>query len=178
MSRIGKRILKIKDNLNLSLDDDKLIVKGPKGELELIIPKGLTVQIEDQTVKVLRKNDNLKALHGVINSLINNMIIGVSDGFTKNLEIVGVGYRFYLKDKTLTINAGFSHPVLIQIPDNLEIEGISNNEIIIKGIDKQAVGELAAKIRKVRPPEPYKGKGIRYKGEFIRRKEGKKASKM
>lgn len=178
MSRIGKRKLTIKDNIDLKIDADKLTVKGPKGELELIIPKGITIQIEDQTVTVLRNTDQDKALHGVINSLLNNMMIGVSDGFTKSLEIVGVGYRFHIKEKSLIINAGFSHSVEVLIPDHLQVEGVSNNEIIIKGIDKQAVGEFAAKIKKIRPPEPYKGKGIRYKGEFVRRKEGKKASKM
>lgn len=177
MSRIGKRILTIKDNIDLNLNNDELTVKGPKGELKLIIPKGIIVQIDDQKVTVLRKGDD-KALHGVINSLINNMMIGVNDGFSKNLEIVGVGYRFFIKENKLIINAGFSHSVEVLIPNYLQIEGVSNNEIIIKGIDKQAVGEFAAKIRKIRPPEPYKGKGIRYKGEFVRRKEGKKASKV
>ena len=133
--------------------------------------------VNEKELTVERKNDNFKSIHGTINSLINNMIIGVTEGYEKGLEIVGVGYRFQLKDKKLIINAGFSHPVEINIPNDIQVESISNTEIVIKGIDKQLVGEFAANVRKVKKPEPYKGKGIRYKGEVVRRKEGKKAIK-
>ncbi|MDD2490249.1 MAG: 50S ribosomal protein L6, partial [Bacilli bacterium] len=151
----------------------------PKGELILNIPDNIKIKIEEQALTVERQNDLMatKAIHGTINSHIFNMIKGVSEGYEKGLEIVGVGYRFQLKDKKIIINAGYSHPVDINIPVNITVESISNTEIVIKGIDKQAVGEFAAQIRKIRKPEPYKGKGIRYKGEQIRRKEGKKAAK-
>ena len=123
-----------------------------------------------------RQNENAKAMHGTMNALINNMIIGVTKGYEKNLEIIGVGYRFNVQGKKLVISAGYSHPVEIQIPEGLTVESSSNTEITVKGIDKVLVGEFAANIRKVRPPEPYKGKGIRYKDEHVRRKEGKKAA--
>jgi len=179
MSRIGNRILTIPENVTVELDNYTLTVKGPKGELTLNIPNNVIVKIEDKEITVERENEQIKskALHGTVNALIANMLEGVSDGYQKGLEIVGVGYRFNVQGTKLVISAGYSHPVSLDVPSNLTIEGINNTEIVIKGIDKQAVGEFAANIRKVRKPEPYKGKGIRYKGEHIRRKEGKKASK-
>ncbi|MDD3048901.1 MAG: 50S ribosomal protein L6 [Bacilli bacterium] len=179
MSRIGNRKLLIPEGVTVELDSNVLTVKGHKGQLLLNIPTNVIVKIEDNELTVERKNEQIKSkqIHGTINALISNMMEGVSKGYEKGLEIVGVGYRFQVKDKTLVINAGYSHQVEIRIPDVLKLESISNTEIVIKGIDKQAVGELAAEIRKVREPEPYKGKGIRYKNEKIRRKEGKKASK-
>ena len=179
MSRIGKRVLTIPENVDIEFNDNVLTVKGRKGELTLNIPLNVVVNIESEPLTVDRQKDDIKSkqLHGTINSLIDNMINGVSKGFEKGLEIVGVGYRFQVKDKKLVVNAGYSHPVEINIPMSLQVEGISNTEIVVKGIDKQEVGEFAANVRKVRKPEPYKGKGIRYKGEQIRRKEGKKASK-
>ncbi|MGI6329318.1 MAG: 50S ribosomal protein L6 [Bacilli bacterium] len=178
MSRIGKRTLIIPEQVMVLLNQDKVIVKGPKGELSLHLPKEIIVKKEDNnlTVTIKEEQKQLKAIHGTINSLIKNMIDGVYTGFSKGLEIVGVGYRFQVKDQVIVINAGFSHPLEIKIPNSLTVESISNTEIIIKGINKEEVGEFAAKIRKVRKPEPYKGKGIRYKGEVIRHKEGKKAS--
>lgn len=179
MSRIGNRILTIPENVTVELNNRTLTVKGPKGELALDIPNNVIVKIEEKEITVERKNEEIKskALHGTINALIANMLVGVSDGYQKGLEIVGVGYRFNVQGVNLVVNAGYSHPVSLDVPSNLTVEGISNTEIVIKGIDKQAVGEFAANVRKVRGPEPYKGKGIRYKGEHIRRKEGKKASK-
>lgn len=179
MSRIGKRTLAIPENVVVELNNDTLTVRGPKGQLALNIPRDVIVKVEEKTITVERNNEQLKtkALHGTINSLIANLLEGVSEGYQKNLETVGVGYRFNLQGTKLVINAGYSHPVTLDIPTNLTVESISNTEIVVKGIDKQAVGEFAANIRKVRKPEPYKGKGIRYKGERIRRKEGKKAAK-
>lgn len=179
MSRIGNRILTIPAAVTVELNDSTLTVKGPKGELTHNIPSNVIVKIADKEITVERKNEEIKskALHGTTNALIENMMIGVSEGYLKGLEIVGVGYRFNLQGKSLVVNAGYSHPVALEVPSNLTVEGISNTEIVVKGIDKQAVGEFAAIIRKVRQPEPYKGKGIRYKGEHIRRKEGKKAAK-
>lgn len=179
MSRIGKRTLTIPTNVNVEVKDNKVTVKGPKGELTLDLVKNIEVEVNgtELTVKKLKDDKFTNAMHGTTNSNLNNIIKGVSEGYTKGLEIIGVGYRFNVKGKTLTINAGYSHPVDIEIPEGIEVKAISNTEIELSGIDKCAIGEFAAIIRKVRQPEPYKGKGIRYKGEQVRRKEGKKASK-
>lgn len=177
MSRIGKRELLIKENNNVTLENDILLVKGPKGELKLNIPNDVVVKIEDNIISVNSDKEEKDSMVGTINSHIENMLIGVSEGYQKGMEIVGVGYRFNVQGNTVNISAGYSHPVKLEVPTGLEVEGVSNTEIIIKGIDKQLVGEFAANIRKIRKPEPYKGKGIRYKGEIVRRKEGKKASK-
>ena len=141
--------------------------------------KDITMTIEGTEIKLERKNENAKAMHGTMNALINNMITGVTKGYERGLEILGVGYRFNVQGSKLIINAGYSHQIEKAIPNGLTVELVNNNgsEITIKGIDKQAVGKFAAEVRKIRKPEPYKGKGIRYKDEFIRRKEGKKASK-
>jgi large subunit ribosomal protein L6 len=179
MSRIGNRVLTIPEKVTVELNDRTITVKGPKGELSLNIPAEVVVKVEDNNITVTRNNDQIKSktLHGTTNALIANMLIGVSTGYQKGVEIVGVGYRFNAQGNKLVINAGYSHQVTLDVPKNLKVESISNTEINIMGIDKQAVGEFAANVRKVRQPEPYKGKGIRYKGEHIRRKEGKKASK-
>ena len=141
------------------------------------INEHIHVEIADSELKVTRDNDNYKKDHGTANANINNMLIGVTEGFSKKLECVGVGYRFQLKGKELVITAGHSHPWTPEIPQGIELEVPSNTELVIKGIDKQLVGEFAADIRKIRKPEPYKGKGIRYADETVQRKEGKKASK-
>lgn len=178
MSRIGNRILTIPQNVNVTIENNTINVKGPKGYLDFSLPKDVVVKIEESTLTVEKTDSEISnILQGTVNSIISNMIEGVTKGFEKGLEIVGVGYRFQLQGKLLTINAGYSHPVKVTIPEGLQLEQISNTEIVIKGIDKQRVGEFAAEVRKVREPEPYKGKGIRYKGEYVRRKEGKKASK-
>ena len=177
MSRVGNRTINIPTGVTVSVDNNVVTVKGPKGELSTVINSNINVEILENEVKLTRKNDSFKNFHGTANANINNMIIGVTEGYSKKLEAVGVGYRFQVQGKLLTVNAGYSHPVKITIPEGLTVDAISNTEIVVKGIDKELVGEFAANVRKVRKPEPYKGKGIRYKGEVIRRKEGKKAAK-
>ena len=179
MSRIGNRENKVPTGVTVVNNDNVVTVKGPKGELSYEVNKDLKVNVLEGTVTVerLKEDKQTKAMHGTTNAIITNMIEGVNSGFSKGLEIIGVGYRFTLKGNTLVVNAGYSHPVELEIPAGLQVESVSNTEIVIKGINKELVGEFAANIRKIRKPEPYKGKGIRYKGEYIRRKEGKKASK-
>lgn len=179
MSRIGKRILTIPDNVNVELNEQVLTVKGPKGELTLNIDSAIKVTVNDNKITVEKLNNarQTRKMHGTTNALIKNMIVGVTEGYTKGLEIIGVGYRFNVKGKTLSIQDGKSHLDEIEIPAGIEVKAISNTEIELSGIDKCQLGQFAAEIREFRKPEPYKGKGIRYKGEVVRRKEGKKASK-
>ncbi len=179
MSRIGNRKLEIPNGVSITAENNVVNVKGPKGELSLNYDELVDVKVSDNVVEVTRKNESktAKSLHGTTNSLIENMLEGVSNGFERGLEINGVGYRFNVSGNKLTVTAGFSHPVVIDVPAGLSVEQVSNTEITIKGIDKQKVSEFAANVRKWRKPEPYKAKGIRYKGEHIRRKEGKKAAK-
>ena len=176
MSRIGNRILTIPAGVTVSVDNSLVTVKGPKGELSTEIDKNIKVEVLGTEVKVTRENDNFKTAHGTANANIKNMIVGVSEGFEKKLEAVGVGYRFTVKGNELVIAAGYSHPVNVKIPSGITVESPSNTELFIRGIDKQAVGQFAAEIRSIREPEPYKGKGIRYADEHIIRKEGKKAA--
>ena len=179
MSRIGKRTLTIPAGVDVTVTDNTVNVKGPKGELSLDVIKTLKVNIDgtELTVEKLKEDKFTNQMHGTTNANINNMIIGVNTGFKKGLEIIGVGYRFAVSGNTLTIQAGYSHPVKLEIPKGVSVNAISATEIEVSGADKIVVGEFAANIRKVREPEPYKGKGIRYKGEHVRHKEGKKASK-
>ena len=179
MSRIGNRKIVVPAGVTVTNENNKVTVKGSKGELSLDIVKDINVSIEENAVVVTRANDEktTKAMHGTTNANIQNMIKGVTEGFQKGLEIIGVGYRFNVKGNTLVINAGYSHPVEMAIPTGLSVEAVSNTEINVKGIDKVLVGKFAAEVRDVRQPEPYKGKGIRYKDEYVRRKEGKKAAK-
>ena len=179
MSRIGNRELVIPAGVTVTNENNLITVKGTKGELKLVVSEPIVVEIKEDKVYTKRPNDNkaTKQLHGTTNSLINNMIIGVTEGYSKGLEAVGVGYRFNVNGKKVAISSGFSHPMEINVPEGLEVKQESNTEITVSGIDKQKVTEFAANIRKVREPEPYKGKGIRYKGEYVRRKEGKKAAK-
>lgn len=176
MSRVGNRILTIPAGVTVSLDGNKVTVKGPKGELSTEINKNITVEVNDTEIKLTRDNDLFKKDHGTANAHISNMIKGVTTGFEKKLEAVGVGYRFQVKGKQLVVTAGYSHPVNVDVPEGITVESPSNTELFIRGIDKQLVGEFAANVRDIRRPEPYKGKGIRYADEHIRRKEGKKAS--
>ena len=178
MSRIGNRELVIPDGVTVTLQDNLISVKGPKGELSLKTSNLVNVSIEDNKVKTTVTNDGKEAniMQGTMNSLINNMIIGVSTGFSKGLEAVGVGYKFNVQGNKIVINAGYSHPVEMIVPEGIKAELVSNTEITLSGIDKQKLSEFAANVRKVREPEPYKGKGIRYKDEHVRRKEGKKAA--
>ena len=179
MSRIGNRELVIPTGITVTIDGNKITVKGPKGELSY--EKNSLIEVNEVEGKILTKRPNnnktTKQLHGTTNAMIKNMITGVSEGFSKGLEAVGVGYRFQVQGNTININANFSHPVVVNVPEGLKVEQVSNTEITISGIDKQKVTEFAAKVRAIREPEPYKGKGIRYKGEYVRRKEGKKAAK-
>ena len=176
MSRIGNRIITIPEGVTVENVDNFVTVKGPKGTLTQQMLKDITMKVEGNQLTFERLNESAKAMHGTMNALVKNMIVGVTEGYAKGLEIVGVGYRFNVQGKKLVINAGYSHPVEMEVPEGLTVESVSNTEITVKGIDKMLVGEFAANIRKVRQPEPYKGKGIRYKDEHIRRKEGKKAA--
>ena len=178
MSRIGNRILTIPENVDVVVENNIVTVKGPKGSLNFPLSKSVIVKIEGKNLMVEKTNDeNSNVMQGTTNAIIKNMIEGVSNGFEKGLEIIGVGYRFQVQGNVLTVNAGYSHPVKMTVPEGLHVEAVSNTEIVVKGINKELVGEFAAKIRNVRKPEPYKGKGVRYKDEFVRRKAGKKASK-
>jgi len=181
MSRIGNRVLTIPAGVEVNVDGNKVTTKGPKGTLEFCFKdSNVDVKVEGTEVHVTRKDESKisKQLHGTTNSTINNMIIGVSEGFKKELEINGVGYRFQVQGSKLIITAGYSHNVEMTAPTGIKMEmpDKSQTELIISGYDKQAVSEFAANVRKVREPEPYKGKGIKYKDEHIRRKEGKKAA--
>ncbi len=176
MSRIGKTPISIPTSVDIAIDGANIEVKGPKGSLNLVLTEGISLTQEDESLVVHRENDERqsKALHGLMRSLINNMIIGVTEGYSKQLELVGVGYRVQAKGKTnLEFQLGFSHPVNVSAPDGIEFDVPSPTELNISGIDKQMVGQVAADIRALKKPEPYKGKGIRYAGEHIIRKAGK-----
>ncbi len=177
MSRIGRKPVDVPDAVEVSIAPGNIAVKGPKGELTQTFSQDMTVSQEDGTILVARPTDRgeHRALHGLTRSLIANMVEGVTDGFEKRLEIQGVGYRAAAKGKNLELALGFSHPVSIEAPEGIEFEVPQQTEIIIRGIDKQLVGQVAADIRKRRPPEPYKGKGIRYRDEQVLRKVGKRA---
>lgn len=177
MSRIGLKPIEIPAGVEVKLDANHVSVKGPKGELSKTLDENMIIKLEDNTITVERPNEEklTRSLHGTTRSLISNMVEGVSQGFQKELEIIGVGYRAQMQGNKLVVNAGYSHPVEIEQEKNVEFEVPKNTEIIVKGIDKERVGAIAANIRAIRPPEPYKGKGIRYKGEHVRRKEGKTA---
>ena len=178
MSRIGNRELQLPNGVSANLNENVLTIKGSKGELTLTISNLVKLEINETSISVKPVDNTPRAnvMQGTTNSLIHNMIIGVSEGFSKGLEAVGVGYRFNVQGNKIVINAGYSHPVEIIVPEGIKAELVSNTEITLSGIDKQKVTEFAANVRKVRKPEPYKGKGIRYKGEYVRRKEGKKAA--
>lgn len=175
MSRIGNMPIQIPTGVTVEKTDEHLVVKGEKGSLEMNIDPRIDVVVDAGQIRVLRKNEQkaIKAMHGLIRANIQNMINGVSNGWSKNLELVGVGFRASGGGRRLTLNVGFSHPVELEAPDGTEFEVKENTKITVSGIDKQLVGEVAAKIRDIKPPEPYKGKGIRYEGEYIRRKAGK-----
>jgi large subunit ribosomal protein L6 len=177
MSRIGKKPIPVPTSVTVSVEPQLVRVNGPKGELTERIPRDITVAQEGEELIVKRPTDRgeHRALHGLTRSLVANMVEGVTDGYTRTLEIHGVGYRAQLKGKALELSLGFSHPVSIPAPDGIEFEVPQPTRVIVKGISKQQVGEIAATIRKQRPPEPYKGKGIRYEGEHVARKVGKRA---
>ncbi|MDP8219569.1 MAG: 50S ribosomal protein L6 [Candidatus Theseobacter exili] len=175
MSRIGKMPVQILNGVTVALENDLLKVKGAKGELSQIVPVGIKTTITENEIVFTRETDTKrdKACHGLIRSLAANMVRGVSEGYEKTLEIVGVGYRAKNEGRDLVINLGFSHPVNFIVPEDVLVKVEENTKIKISGIDKQKVGEVAAKIRRFYPPEPYKGKGIRYSDEYVRRKAGK-----
>lgn len=177
MSRIGKKPVVIPKGVDVSLTGNDIKVKGSKGELAISVHPEMAVKVEEGEIVVERPSDEKKhkALHGLSRSLIQNMVTGVSEGFAKTLEIIGVGYRAEMKGKTLNLALGYSHPVDFDVPEGVTIETPNQTTIVISGADKQAVGQAAAVIRGFRPPEPYKGKGIRYQGEQVRRKAGKTA---
>ena len=180
MSRVGRKLIVLPTGVTATVNGTHVAIKGPKGTLEFTFHKDMTIVSANNTISVTRPSDSLehRALHGTTRALMNNMVIGVTQGFQKTLEIKGVGYRASLKDsRTLVLNVGYSNPVEIPIPAGLTCEIPVNTEITVKGADKQAVGEFTAYIRKVREPEPYLGKGIRYRGEHVRHKEGKTAKK-
>lgn len=179
MSRIGKKPVSIPQGIKVGYENKVLSIKGPKGELTMNVHPNIDLKIENEEIVVLRKTDIKKdrALHGLHRALINNIVIGVKDGFAKKLEIVGVGFKAEMKGSKLQLNLGFSHPILFVPPDSIKLETPTPNTITISGISKELVGMVAAKIRMLRPPEPYKGKGVKYEGEVIKRKAGKAASK-
>ena len=180
MSRIGKLPVKIPAGVDVKVEDNVVTVKGPKGTLSQSVNKNIGISLENGELKVSRPNDEKenRAMHGLYRALIHNMVTGVTTGFTKNLELVGVGYRAQADNPSqLTINIGFSHPVIVKAPENVSFATPTPNKISVSGIDKQVVGEIAAEIRAIRKPEPYHGKGIRYEGEFVRHKEGKSGKK-
>jgi len=173
MSRIGRVPVQIPQGVTVTVKDNTVLVKGTKGELAIEIIDGISVEVVDNKVKVSRKDDSFKAFHGLMSRLIANMIVGVSQGYKKSLEIVGVGFKSAVEGKILVINVSYSHPIRYEIPKGIQVEIEKNVIIHITGIDKQLVGHVAATIKKFCPPEPYKGKGIRYLGEQIKRKAGK-----
>jgi large subunit ribosomal protein L6 len=176
MSRIGKKSIAIPDKVKVAVSDDGSVqVEGPKGKLQWVLPRQIKIRVDGKEAVLNRDAEtrSVKALHGLSRSLINNMVVGVSKGFQRALEIHGVGFRAQLQGKNLNLSIGFSHPVIFPVPDGIKITVQESTKILIEGIDKQVVGQVAADIRSYYPPEPYKGKGIRYVGEQILRKEGK-----
>ena len=177
MSRIGNKHIPLPAGVTVTVEGNLITVKGPKGQLELVKNPDISVNVEENNVVDTRPTNDKehRSLHGTTRALVHNMVVGVSEGYEKVLEIVGVGYRAQLQGNTLVLNLGYSHPVNMELPKGISVTCPSATEVHVLGCDKQVVGEFAAEIRKVRGPEPYKGKGVHYKGEHIRRKEGKKA---
>ena len=178
MSRIGKQPIEIPNGVDVTVGDGNVVtVKGPRGTLTQAMHENMRIVVEDGAVRVERADDEgfNRSLHGLTRSLVANMVEGVTKGYEKSLQIIGVGYRAAMKGKDLEVQAGYSHPEMVPVPDGIEFETPTPTQIVVRGNDKQAVGEIAAKIRKIRKPEPYKGKGIRYEGEYVRKKAGKAA---
>jgi large subunit ribosomal protein L6 len=177
MSRIGKQPIELPSGVNVAISPGRVQVNGPLGELSQNVPARMQIEQDDGNLLVKRPTErgDDRALHGLTRSLVANMVEGVTKGFEKRLELQGVGYRATLRGSDLELNVGFSHPVVVKPPQGISFEVPDQTSVLVKGIDKQQVGEIAAEVRKVRPPEPYKGKGIRYEGEYVRRKVGKRA---
>jgi large subunit ribosomal protein L6 len=179
MSRIGKLPIKVPQNVNIVLEAEQITVKGPMGTLTQVIPNDISITFEQDLITIDKLNENISARekYGLTRSLVQNMVTGVSTRFEKKLQMIGVGYRAQVNGKELNLNVGFSHPVVFNIPEGIEISVEANTNLIIRGADKEAVGLLASRIRAIRPPEPYKGKGIRYTNEVVLRKAGKSGKK-
>ena len=175
MSRVAKKPIALPKGVEFNIQSDNVSVKGPKGTLSIAKPNGIEVKVEDGNAQLSANDDNLVPLAGTLRAILANMVKGVSEGFERKLELVGVGYRAAMQGKDLNLSLGFSHPVLFKSPDGITISTPTQTEIVVAGADKQLVGEVAAKIRGYRPPEPYKGKGVKYAGETIIRKEATKA---
>ena len=176
MSRVGRLPVVVPSGVDVKIEGSHVEIKGPKGEMAFTFSPQIEILLNENEIQVNRPSDarEMRSLHGTTRALIQNMVTGVSDGFQKELQLVGVGYRANMEGKNLVLNVGYSHPVVVEPPEGISFEvGDRNQQIFISGIDKQAVGQIAADVRKIRPPEPYKGKGIRYKDEYIRRKAGK-----
>jgi len=176
MSRIGKKPVPIPSGVTASVDGQQVAVKGPKGELKHVLVEEVIAKLEDGSIEVAPRDDTqaARAMWGMSRTLVANLVTGVTEGFTKKLEITGVGYRAAVQGSNVQLQLGYSHDILFPIPEGIQVQCLKPTEIVITGIDKQKVGQVAAEIRRFRPPEPYKGKGVRYAGEFILRKEGKK----
>ncbi|TAE26928.1 MAG: 50S ribosomal protein L6 [Candidatus Kapaibacterium sp.] len=179
MSRIGKKIISIPKDAQVTINGQSVKVKGPKGELEFNIPDAISHEMKDGNMSFARSSDekHVRALHGLVRAMINSMIEGVTKGFTKTLDIEGVGYKVELRGKNLYLSLGYSHPILFIPPPGITFAAITATQLTVTGVDKQLVGEVSAKLRALRAPEPYKGKGVRYQGEYIRRKAGKSGGK-
>jgi large subunit ribosomal protein L6 len=177
MSRIGKQPIELPTSVNVSLSPGRVMVNGPLGELSQDVPSRMKIEQSDGVITVTRPTErgDDRALHGLTRTLIANMVEGVTKGFEKRLELQGVGYRAAMQGADLRLDVGYSHPVVIKAPQGISFEVPTQTEVVVKGVNKQQVGQIAAEVRKVRPPEPYKGKGIRYQGEYVRRKVGKRA---
>ena len=177
MSRVGKAPIPVPSGVDVTISGDEIVVKGPKGQLSRTVPGTVTVRQDGDTLLVERPDDERqsRALHGLVRSLVNNMVIGVSQEFAKELEIIGTGYRAALQGSTLDLSLGFSHPVTVDAPEGITFEVPTPTRVVVRGIDKEKVGQVAADIRAIRKPEPYKGKGVRYLGEHVARKAGKTA---
>ncbi|UBH08813.1 50S ribosomal protein L6 [Macrococcus armenti] len=175
MSRVGKKVIDIPTGVEIKIDGNTVTVKGPKGELTRTFNEEMTYKLEDNTLEVVRPSDSKahKTIHGTTRALIANMVEGVSKGFEKNLELIGVGYRAQMQGKNLILNVGYSHPIEIVAEEGITLSVDKNTKVKVEGISKERVGAIASNIRATRPPEPYKGKGVRYEGEYVRRKEGK-----
>lgn len=178
MSRIGKKPINIPNQVKVNIDKDIISVEGPKGKLQFRIPNYISLEVKDNQILVKRNKDDkiARSLHGLTRAIIFNMVKGVTEGYSKELEIVGLGFRAQVDKNKLVLNLGFSHPVEFDIPKNIQIQTPTQTKIVVTGIDKQLVGDTAARIRAIYPPEPYKGKGIRYVGEIVRKKVGKAAA--
>ena len=178
MSRVANNPINVPDTVNVSMSDNVVLVKGNKGELDFSLPSSISIDIKDNIIAVNYNSEDQKsvALAGTTRSILNNMIVGVSEGFEKKLELIGVGYRAKASGKLLELTLGFSHPIKYQLPDDVEVDTPSQTEVVLRSHNKQILGQAAAEIRAFRPPEPYKGKGVRYSDEQVKRKEAKKAA--